>query len=137
MECNEQIKLKTIHFASWGHYRAVNIAKQQLLFKSTQEANSCHSLLIREELVVSGLEDQSKPGHGRRPRGEGIRSLFAEGLRGAGRASGSSPGRHSLGMGSSGGPRLPELQVNVTVLHPHGQTQHRWESLPQEQEWFI
>lgn len=51
---------------------------------------------------------------------------------GRGRASGSSCGRHGLGMGSSRGPRLPELQVNVTVLHPHGQTRHGWESLPQE-----
>ena len=46
-----------------------------------------------------------------------------------GRASGSS-WETRLGTGGSGGPRLPELQ-------PHGQIQHRWQSPPQEQEWFM
>lgn len=48
------------------------MAKQQLLLKSAQEAHSCHSLLIRAELVVSGLKGQRKPGHSQRPCGEGV-----------------------------------------------------------------
>lgn len=133
MEWNEQIKLKMINFAScWGHYRALNITKQELLLKSIQEANNCHSLLIRAELVASGLEGQSKPGHKVKAY-----SPFTEGWHRAGWASGSSCGRQGLGTASSGEPQLPELQVNVTVLHPHGQTQLKWQSLPQEYEWFM
>lgn len=57
-----------LNFATyWGYFIAPNMAKQQLLLKSTWEANSCHSLLTRAQPVVSGQEGQSKLGCGSCP----------------------------------------------------------------------
>lgn len=112
-----------LNFAScWGHFIALNIAKQQLLLKSTWEANSCHSLLTRSPPAVSGQKGQSKLGHGWCPCGTHV--LHAS-LR--------LPwGSQDMAWEQWVAQCLPQLLVNVIVLILHGQTLHRWQSLPQE-----
>lgn len=62
---------------------------------------------------MSGLAGLRKPGQGQCLCRDGV-----QGLRGVGRAAGSSRGTYDLGTGGLRGPQLLELQVNVTVLHP-------------------
>lgn len=103
VEWNEKTKLEITH---WGHYRAV--ITKRVTAKKHSEGKQWSFPAIRAEVAAPAL---SKPG-------TASTHLACWGLAwSVGRASGSSHGRHISLRTCNSKATLPELQVDVTVLH--------------------